>query len=161
MEEVKKNQLKYLSKKYPDYESFKDAAIQDIFTKEQLDNSIVLEVNTLSSIILINNGDFSFEVKKLPNETQFSPIYAITTADFDNDGDQDIILGGNLNGVMPEFGRYDASFGNYLENLGNAGFKYHQKGKGLKVNGQIRDLKIINKELFIAKNNDSLEVYKY
>ncbi|WP_445957000.1 VCBS repeat-containing protein [Yeosuana sp.] len=155
------DQLKYLSKKYPDYESFKDAAIQDIFTKEQLDNSIVLEVNTLSSIILINNGDFSFEVKKLPNETQFSPIYAITTADFDNDGDQDIILGGNLNGVMPEFGRYDASFGNYLENLGNAGFKYHQKGKGLKVNGQIRDLKIINKELFIAKNNDSLEVYKY
>ncbi|NNC49220.1 MAG: VCBS repeat-containing protein [Flaviramulus sp.] len=155
------DQLKYLSKKYPDYESFKDASISDIFTKEQLDSSKILEANTLSSILLINNGDFNFEAKKLPFETDFSPVYAITTSDFDKDGDQDIILGGNLNGVMPEFGRYDASYGNYLENLGNNNFKYHKKGKGLKVNGQIRDIKVINNKIFIAKNNDSLEVYNY
>jgi enediyne biosynthesis protein E4 len=155
------DQLKYLSKKYPDYESFKNASIQDIFTKDELAHSLVLEANTLSSVILINTGNFNFEVKDLPYETQFSPIYAITTADFDNDGDQDIILGGNLNGVMPEFGRYDASYGNFLENTGNGTFKYHQTGKGLKVNGQIRDIKIINNKIFIAKNNDSLEVYNY
>ena len=154
-------QLKYLTKQYPDYESFKNASITDIFTKQQLDNSLVLEANTLNSLILINNGDFSFEVKTLPFETEFSPIYAITTSDFDNDGDQDIIMGGNLNGVKPEFGRYDASFGIYLENLGDANFKYHIKGKGLKVNGQIRDIKVVNNEIFIAKNNDSIEVYKY
>jgi hypothetical protein len=155
------DQLKYLSKKYPDYESFKDASIEDIFTKEQIDSSIVLEANTLGSLILINNDDFNFEVKMLPFETQFSPIYAITTSDFDKDGDQDILLGGNLYGVMPEFGRYDASFGNYLENLGNNNFKYHKTGKGLKVNGQIRDIKIVNDKIFITKNNDSLEVYNY
>ena len=155
------DQLKYLSKKFPDYESFKNATIQDIFTKEQLDSSLVLEVNTLSSVVLMNEGNFNFKIKELPFETQFSPIYAITTADFDNDGDQDILLGGNLNGVMPEFGRYDASYGNYLENLGNGNFKYHQTGNGLKINGQIRDIKIINNEVFITKNNDSIEVYKY
>ncbi len=155
------DQLKYLSKKYPDYEKFKSATIQDIFTKEQLDSSLVLEVNTLSSVILINEGNFNFKIKELPYEAQFSPIYAITTADFDNDGDQDILLGGNLNGVMPEFGRYDASYGNYLENLGNGNFKYQQTGKGIKINGQIRDIKIINRQVFITKNNDSLEVYKY
>ena len=154
-------QLKYLSKKYPDYESFKNATIQDIFTKEQLDNALVLEANTLNSLILLNKGDFNFEVKPLPYEAEFSPIYAIAASDFDKDGDQDIILGGNLNGVKPEFGRYDASFGNYLENLGDANFKYLQTGKGLKINGQIRDIKILNNEIFIAKNNDSLEVYKY
>ena len=155
------DQLKYLSKKYPDYESFKDASIQDIFTKEQLESSLVLEANNLSSVILINQGNFNFEVKDLPFETQLSPVYAITTFDFDNDGDQDIILGGNLDGVMPEFGRYDASFGNYLENLGNNNFKYHHTGQGLKINGQIRDLKLIGNKIFITKNNDSLEVYKY
>jgi len=154
-------QLKYLTKKYPDYESFKNATIEDIFTKEQLESSLVLEANTLNSVILINNGDFSFEVKSLPYEADFSPIYAIATSDFDNDGDQDIILGGNLDGVKPEFGRYDASFGIYLENLGNANFKYHQTGSGLKVNGQIRDIKVINHDILIAKNSDSLEVYKY
>lgn len=155
------DQLKYLSKKFPDYESFKNATIQDIFTKEQLDNSLTLEVNTLSSVILMNEGNFNFKVKELPFEAQFSPIYAITTADFDNDGDQDILLGGNLYGVMPEFGRYDASYGNYLENLGNGNFKYQQTGKGIKINGEIRDIKIINRQVFITKNNDSLEVYKY
>ena len=154
-------QLKYLTKKVPDYESLKNASIDDIFTQEQLKKSLVLEANTLNSLILINDGDFKFEVKALPFEADFSPIYTIATSDFDKDGDQDIILGGNLNGVKPEFGRYDASFGVFLENLGNAKFKYHNKGKGFRVNGQIRDIKVLNNEIFIAKNNDSLEVYKY
>jgi hypothetical protein len=155
------DQLKYLSKQYPDYESFKNAAINDIFTKEQLDNSVVLEASILSSVMIINKGDFKFEVKDLPFETQFSPVYAINTHDFDNDGDQDILLGGNLNGVMPEYGRYDASFSSYLENMGSGNFKYHQTGKGLNIKGQIRDIKVIDEKVFIAKNNDSLEVYKY
>jgi hypothetical protein len=155
------DQLKYLSKKFPDYESFKTATIQDIFTPEQLQESSILEANTLSSVILFNEGAFNFTVQKLPLETQFSPIYAIAASDFDNDGDQDILLGGNLDGVKPEFGRYDASFGNYLENTGNRVFKFHQKGKGLKVNGQIRDLKVLKNKVFITKNNDSLEVYNY
>jgi hypothetical protein len=155
------SQLKYLSKKFPDYESFKSATIQDIFTPEQLQESRTLEANTLSSIILFNEGGFNFTLQKLPLETQLSPVYAITTADFDNDGDQDILLGGNLNGVKPEFGRYDASFGNYLENTGNRVFKFHQTGTGLKVNGQIRDLKVLKNKVFITKNNDSLEVYNY
>ncbi|MFT5958797.1 MAG: hypothetical protein ACI8VJ_000546 [Polaribacter sp.] len=155
------DQLKYLSKKFPDYESFKAATIQDIFTPQQLQESKILEANTLASVILFNEGAFNFSVQKLPLETQFSPIYAIATSDFDNDGDQDILLGGNLDGVKPEFGRYDASFGNYLENTGNRVFKFHQQGKGLKVNGQIRDLKVLKNKVFITKNNDSLEVYNY
>ena len=155
------DQLKYLSKKYPDYESFKDADIYDIFTESQLNTSTVIEANNLKTILLINEGDFKFEIKDLPKEVQFTPIYAIATSDFDKDGDLDILLGGNLNGVMPEFGRYDASFGNYLENLGYNNFKNHKTGKGIKINGEIRDIKILGDKIFVAKNNDTLEVYKY
>jgi hypothetical protein len=155
------SQLKYLSKKFPDYESFKSASIQDIFTQEQLQESGTLEANTLASLLLFNEGAFNFTIQKLPLEAQFSPIYAIATSDFDNDGDQDILLGGNLYGVKPEFGKYDASFGSYLENTGNRIFKFHQTGKGLKVKGQIRDLKVFKNKVFISKNNDSLEVYNY
>lgn len=155
------DQLKYLSKQFPDYESFKDATIQDIFSENELKSSIQLEANTLSSVILFNEGNFNFKEQPLPFEAQFTPIYAITTSDFDNDGDLDIILGGNLFGVMPEFGRYDASFGNYLENLGNSTFKHYTTGKGLHIKGQIRDIKVLNNQIFISKNNDSLEVYNY
>jgi hypothetical protein len=62
---------------------------------------------------------------------------------------------------MPEFGRYDASFGNYLENLGNNNFKNHKTGKGIKINGEIRDIEILGDKIFVTKNNDTLEVYKY
>ncbi|RCT53985.1 VCBS repeat-containing protein [Winogradskyella sp. KYW1333] len=155
------DQLKYLSKKYPDYESFKDADIYDIFTESQLNTSTIIEVNNLKTILLINEGDFKFEIKDLPKEIQFTPIYAIATSDFDKDGDLDILLGGNLNGVMPEFGRYDASYGNYLENLGNNNFKNHKTGKGIKINGEIRDIEILGDKIFVTKNNDTLEVYKY
>ena len=155
------DQLKYLSKKFPDYESFKSATIQDIFTTEQLNASTVLEANTLSSLLLINQGDFKFTVQELPLETQFSPVYAISTSDFDKDGDQDILLGGNLNGVKPEFGRYDASFGTYLENIGNHQFKLNSTGEGLNINGEIRDIKLLKDKVFITRNNDSLQVYTY
>ena len=155
------DQLKYLSKKYPDYQSFKNATISDIFTETQLQESTKIEANTLSSLALINQGNFNFNVLDLPLEAQLSPVYAIAISDFDKDGDQDIVLGGNLNGVKPEFGRYDASFGTYLENKGNLNFEIHKSGKGLKINGQIRDLQVIKNQLFISRNNDSLNVYKY
>jgi hypothetical protein len=100
-------------------------------------------------------------VEALPYKAQLSPVYAIATSDFDKDGDIDIILGGNLFGVMPEFGRYDASFGNYLENLGNRKFKHFNTEKGLNIKGQIRDIKAVNNQAFISKNSDSLEVYNY
>jgi len=155
------DQIKSLKKKFPNYESFKKADITTIFNAEQLAEAIKLEVNTLSSIILINNGNFNFEVKQLPIEVQFSTIYAIITDDFDNDGDQDIILGGNLYNVKPEVGRYDASYGVYLENDGQLNFKSYKGGKGFTLKGEIRDFIINNKKLIVARNSDSLAIFKY
>lgn len=64
---------------------------------------------------MINQGNFEFSLLELPKAVQFSPIYAIETGDFDQDGDQDILMGGNLYGVKPEFGIYDASRGFILK----------------------------------------------
>ena len=155
------DQIKSLKKKFPDYESFKNADITTIFNAEQLAGATKLELNTLSSLILINNGNFNFEVKQLPIEAQFSPIYAIATDDFDNDGDQDIVLGGNLYNVKPEVGRYDASYGVYLENDGKMNFKSYHDGKGFTLKGEIRDFISNNKTLIVARNSDSLAIFKY
>lgn len=155
------DQMKGLKKKFPDYESFKDASMDVIFTKKQLDASNQLKATTLSSIVLINKGDMKFDVLELPVEAQFSSIYAINTADFDNDGDQDIVLGGNLFNVKPEVGRYDATYGVYLENEGNMKFKSHKNGNGFFVKGEVRDLIVHEKKLLVARNSDSLAVFKY
>ncbi len=155
------DQIKSLKKKFPDYQSFKNSDITQMFDEKQLQNSKALEANTLSSIILINKGNLDFEVKELPLEAQLSPVYAIVTDDFDGDGDQDIVLGGNLYSVKPEVGRYDASHGVYLENLGQFRFKNHRGGNGFSITGEVRDIIIHDKKLIISRNRDSLAIFNY
>lgn len=154
-------QIKTLTKKFPDYQSFKNASISDIFSKDALKSADILQANTLASVIILNDGEFNFKVEQLPVAAQFSTTYAIATNDFDDDGDQDIVLGGNLYNVKPEVGRYDASYGVYLENLGDMKFKSHSNGRGFKLKGEIRDMVIDGEELIVARNRDSLAVFKF
>ena len=155
------DQMKGLKKKFPNYESFKDASIDVIFAKKDLDASNQLKATILSSIVLINKGNIEFDVLELPIEAQFSSIYAINTGDFDKDGDQDIVLGGNLFNVKPEVGRYDASYGVYLENEGNMKFKSHKNGNGFFLKGEVRDIIVHEQKLIVARNSDSLAIFKY
>ena len=115
-------QLPHLKKKYVNYSQYKGQTIKDLFTEKELEGSIVHEVTMLESVILLNNGEGFFNIKPLPKESQFSPIYAIIASDFDKDGNIDLILGGNLYNVKPEIGRYDASYGQFLKGLGNGNF---------------------------------------
>ena len=155
------DQIKSLKKKFPDYESFKTADMSKIFDEKTLNESDILITNTLETSIYINKEGFEFEKINIPSEVQFSPVYSINSHDFDGDGDEDILLGGNLYDVKPEVGIYDASYGLYLENLGNLKFKYHKDGNGFFVKGEIRDLLISDKNIFVSKNNDKMEVFKF
>ena len=159
-------QLPHLKKKYVYYTNYKGQAIEDIFTSEELKNSIVHEVTMLESILLINNGDASFKIKPLPTESQFAPIYAISASDFDKDGVIDLVLGGNLYNVKPEIGSYDASYGQFLKGTGNGDFTvYSTVESGLFLDGEIRDFKIFshkqNDLLLVSKNNSTVDFYQY
>ena len=154
-------QLKDLKKKYPDFNSFKDAGIKDMFTETELEGAQKLQATTLSSMILINEGNLNFKPVKLPIEAQFTPIYTIGSGDFDQDGDMDLVMGGNLYNTKPEVGRYDASFGIYLENIDGSNFKYRNGGAGFSLLGEIRDIKISKQGLIVSRNNDSLAIFNY
>ncbi len=155
------DQIKKIKKKFPDFESFKKADITTIFSKEELDLASVLETNQLQTVILINQGDFKFESIPLPTEIQFSPVYAITTADFDEDGDQDVLLGGNLFYVLPEMGIYDGSYGQYLENQGDNKFVLNKEESGFHVKGEIRDFVIMDKTIMVNVSRDSLAAFSF
>jgi len=154
------DQIKTLKKTFPNYNSFKNLDIKKIINKKALSKSILSEVNYLETSILINEGNFNFRKIKIPKPVQFSPIYAIETFDFDYDGDMDIIMGGNLYNVKPEFGRYDASYGIYLENIDGEKFNFYSNGRGFFVEGQIRDLKVLDDRIYVAKNNSNMEVFQ-
>tara|TARA_B100001057_G_scaffold499784_1_gene611778 strand:- start:14644 stop:17916 length:3273 start_codon:yes stop_codon:yes gene_type:complete len=153
------DQMKPLKKVFPDYNSFRSASINDMFTKQQIDESLTLDVNTLSSVIFVNRGNGEFSLQELPQKAQFSPIFSFLVKDFDNDGDEDIIAGGNLFNSKPENGRYDASFGLYLENDGNGLFSIPESGYGFKLDGEIRSIIFTNQNVVVGRNSDSLALF--
>ncbi|MEO9892130.1 CRTAC1 family protein [Aurantibacter sp.] len=157
------DQIKELKKKFPDYKSFENASITEIFDDNQLQNTTISIANTLETTLLINEGNFKFVKSELPSTVQYSPIYAIESGDFDNDGDVDLILGGNLYKAKPEVGRYDASYGLFIENKGNLNFVSTSNNKGFKVDGEIRSIKKIpnTNTLIVTRNNDSLVQFSF
>jgi len=155
------DQMKVLKKKFPDYASFRNADITTIFDEQQRATALIQTANNFASAVLINQGDFNFTLKELPQEAQLSPVYAIESADVDGDGDQDLFLGGNLFKAKPEVGIYDASYGTYLENTGDGNFRSFKDGKGFSVKGEVRDIKAIDKTLLVFRNNDSIATFKF
>ena len=154
-----------LKKKYLKYDNFKDQTITDIFTPEEMDGSVKLEVYELSSSLLMNEGGGKLSLKRLPVEAQVSVVYAIAIDDFDEDGNMDIVLGGNLYHVKPEVGRYDASYGTFLKGDGKGDFKsIRANASGLFLDGEIRDLTTMEvagkKYLLAARNSNSLLTLK-
>ena len=155
------DQMKPLKKVFPDYKSFRTASIEDMFSSDQLDESLKVEVNTLSSSIFINKGNGKFDFHELPQKAQFSPLYALYLKDFDKDGDLDIIAGGNLYNSKPEIGRYDASFGLFLENDGRGNFEVPDNGYGFKLKGEVRSIIFSNSNIVVGRNSDSIAIFKY
>ena len=158
-------QIPALAQKYPKYELYKDQQITDVFTPEQLKNSVHLEVYLLETSLFINDGTGQFTRKSLPAEVQFSPVYAADVSDYNGDGKPDILLGGNLYNVKPEVGRYDAGYGSLLMGNGHGEFSLvPPKLSGIYLRGEIRDIMQVTtatgKILLIARNNDTVQVIR-
>jgi hypothetical protein len=158
-------QIPALENKYPKYEMYKDQQITDIFTPEQLKNSMRLDAFLLETSLFINDGDGNFTRKSLPAEVQFSPVYAADIGDYNGDGNTDILLGGNLYNAKPEVGRYDASYGSFLMGDGKGAFRnVPAKISGFRLEGEIRDIMEISTTdgnlMVVARSNDHLQVFK-
>jgi hypothetical protein len=159
-------QLPQLKKKYLKYRDFAEQRVEDIFTPEQLQNTLKYEAKEMRSCLLINEGKGKFSLKPLPVEAQISPNFGLLIRDFDGDGHQDIILGGNLYGVKPEIGRFDSSYGLLLKGDGKANFTpLPAQQSGLRLEGEVRDfqlLKVQGKELLlVARNNEPMQVFEW
>jgi hypothetical protein len=159
-------QLPLINKRFTDYKSFAGKTIEEIFTAEELKGADVLEVNTFESVYLENTGNNQFKIHKLPFEAQVSKIFAFHTEDVDQDGNLDVLVGGNFYGVSMYQGRYDASYGLLLKGNGKGGFTPVLPAEnGFMLEGEVRKIKpLVTKEdklLMVARNNMPLQVFRY
>lgn len=153
-----------LRAKYPTYREFGAARVEDIFPSADLRNAQVREADTFASAIALNNGDGTFTLRALPTEAQLAPIYASAAGDFDGDGRIDLVVGGNLYGVMPMLGRYDASYGLMMKGDGKGAFTpVDMTRSNLVIDGEVRDIRVVRgaggkRAIIIARNNAALMV---
>ncbi|GJM29175.1 MAG: hypothetical protein DHS20C17_18100 [Cyclobacteriaceae bacterium] len=115
-------QLPVLRKNMIFYEEFARSDLYQIFPNEALDTVYRADARYFQSAFIENKGNGSYEIAPLPIEAQFSPVYGILTGDFNNDGNQDLMLTGNSYSSDIETGNYDASIGTVLAGDGNGGF---------------------------------------
>ncbi|MFK7925992.1 MAG: VCBS repeat-containing protein [Bacteroidia bacterium] len=159
-------QMPELKKKYLAYSSYTEQTVEDIFTPAQLERAIKLNAYQMASAVIWNEGNGQFRLEALPLEAQLAPIYALAISDIDQDGQLDILAGGNQYRAKPEVGIYDASFGMWLKGTNNTSFTaIPALASGLQIRGEMRDivpLVVDNKTLYVvAMNNDKLRVFSY
>jgi enediyne biosynthesis protein E4 len=160
------DQLPFVAKKYPSYESYANQTITDIFTAKELQGALVLKASIFQSCYLENKGNSQFSLSPLPPVAQFSPIYAIQTGDYNKDGNPDLILAGNFFGNLIKFGDYDANKGLLLTGNGKGNFKVMTDiQSGFYIRGEVRDITDIRQAsgknlLVFSLNNDSVRLYQ-
>jgi len=151
------DQIVSLRKKFVTYESYSDKTLGEIFPEKQLENSPKCITNFLETI-WFENQNGGFVKRNLPIEANISSVHAISIHDFDQDGNKDIFLGGNVHFNRVRIGRRETSFGVYLSGDGNGKFTYIPNRKtDLTVHGSVRALEIIQtkdlQKLVIGMNN--------
>ena len=144
-------QLPDLKKKLLYYEDYANQSIKDIFNEAQISSSQVSEIKETRSLLFMSDSPLSYSKKLLPEEIQYSSVHAINIFDINQDGLNDLILGGNQYLVKPQYGAFDASKGWILYGDDNSKTKF-DKLLPLNIYGEIRDFTIVPS----LKSSDSL-----
>jgi enediyne biosynthesis protein E4 len=155
------DQISLMRTRFPDYNSYADATISQLFTPEELQGAGRLSANYLKTAYFQSGAGGKYELKELPLEAQFAPVYAISAFDYDGNGRTDLWLGGNMNQARLRFGKYDANYGTLLKGDSSGQFTclpQQQAGFGLK--GDVRSVLLINETLIVGFNQHALKSYR-
>ncbi len=162
-------QMPFITEKFPTYEGFATASLEDIYEEEQLSSSVHYEANNFSSVYLENKGNGEFEMSNLPKEAQLAPINGIVAQDFDKDGIKDLIVAGNLKETEVETPMYDGGKGLFLKGKGDGSFtaSLQIEDSGLFLHRDLKGMAFIyvgserRAGFIVANNNDVVELVVY
>ncbi|MFO7823816.1 MAG: VCBS repeat-containing protein [Cyclobacterium sp.] len=155
------SQLSFLKRKFTAYKDFAGKPLEEIFDNAQLENANLLTVDIMASGYLLNSdGKFTFEA--FDTALQLAPLNTFLRFDFDGDGKEEVLAGGNYFGVSPYHGRFGSFSGNLITSGGSVlegnqlGLNFTQKA--------VRSLDILSFNgdhyILVTINNEKAEVYK-
>lgn len=145
-------QIYPMRKKFTSYKHYADAAMGEIFTKEELAKSAKLSAVENRTVCFLSKNN-KFVKTALPLQAQFSIVSKILTGDFNYDGKTDLLLFGNHTDNRLKLGSIDANYGCLLTGDGKGNFKYiNQPVSGICVTGDVKSAEkiVIDGKKYIA-----------
>ncbi len=153
--------------RFQNYAKFSKATITDILKPEEMKDALVLKANWMKSSYLENKGSGVFDIKELPVQAQFAPIFGMLTEDFDQDGNLDVLIAGNDYGIELGVGRLDAMNGLMLKGDGKGNFSsVLPQNSGYCVTGDAKSLVRLSGAkgdilLVASQNRNNLKFFSY
>jgi hypothetical protein len=112
-----------LGERFQTYDAFARASLQEIYTPQRLQAAHHFQATTLEHGILLNDGSGKFQFHPLPRLAQAAPSRSVAMADFNQDGNLDLVLAQNFFGPQPETGRMDGGVSLVLLGNGRGDFE--------------------------------------
>ena len=146
--------------RFTDYKGYADATINEVFTAEEMKGAGHLQANYLQTAYFESTASGKLQVRPLPIQTQYTPVYTITPLDYNHDGHEDLLLCGNVNHARLRPGKYDANYGMLLQNDGRGGFTYiDQQHSGFYIKGDVRCVLAMNDWLLFGINQQPVKAF--
>jgi enediyne biosynthesis protein E4 len=154
------DQMSILRSRFPDYKSYADATIGQVFAAEELAGAKILKADHLATALFLSDSSGRVHETSLPIEAQYAPVYTITSLDYDHDGKGDLLLCGNMNHARLRFGKYDANYGVLLHGDGKGTFRYvEQSVSGFNLRGDVRGVEQLNDVWLFSMDKGLLKAY--
>ncbi|PCE64538.1 VCBS repeat-containing protein [Sediminicola luteus] len=162
--ECSSQQMPFIKQKFPTYNAFANATLQEVYG-QKLDSAYSNQATQFKTLVLINNGDNTFEEKPLPIGGQTFPALSVTPLDFDQDGSLEYALAGNIYNTEVETPRLDGLSLTLLDFDHKNGTLIVKTPKNTGLHGvgnikQIAWLKHFN-SLLVLKNNEEAQIFQY
>ncbi len=157
--EVLVKQMPILKKKFLYTKEYAKATISDVWPQKDLDASLQLRAYDFETCWWENQGG-KFIRHQLPIQVQSAPVQGIVCADFNGDGNLDLLMAGNKYGFEVETNPCDSGTGSLLLGDGKGNFNWLDNlQSGFWALGEARDLAMLRstggKHIVVVANNNS------
>ena len=150
-------------KKFNTYKDFALADITSFLSEDEREASIEMTINDDKSYLLINANKQDWQLRPLPIEAQWGPLFGATH--FKKEDQLEVLLIGNDYGNEPFYGPMDAFSGVHLQAKNNELIVIPRCVSQFEVPGNARDIKTIKTQnnthlVLVSQNNGKLLAFK-
>jgi hypothetical protein len=148
------------------FSAFADASIDQVLGPRASTTASRLAANTSDHTVFLNR-DGRFEARALPAEAQLAPASSVSIADFDGDGNEDVLLGQNFFATEIAVPRFDAGRGLLMLGDGKGGFSpLGADRSGIRAYGEQRGVAYADfdrdgrLDVVISQNGSQTQLYR-